>query len=236
VKGRDLGAESMFEYGSRVGFWRLHRMFTKRKLPCTIFAIARALERNPEACAAMREADWDVAGHGYKWEIHGNMAPEHERKQIELATASIARTIGTRPLGWYSRYAPSLHTRKFLLEAGYEYDSESYNDELPYWVKVGERRQLVVPYSLTHNDVRFARMGMTSGDDYLAYIKNAVQCVLEEDPPRMLSFGLHDRIIGHPGRALGLARVLDWLGGQPKVWITRRINIARHWKKVHPAS
>jgi hypothetical protein len=116
----------------------------------------------------------------------------------QLATASITRTIGTRPLGWYSRYAPSLHTRKILLEAGYEYDSETYNDELPYWVKVGTRRQLVVPYSLTHNDVRFARMGMTSGDEYLAYIKNAVQCVLEEDPPRMLSFGLHDRIISHP--------------------------------------
>ena len=236
VKGRDLGAESMFEYGSRVGFWRLHRIFSKRKLPCTIFAIARALERNPEVCAAIREADWDVAGHGYRWEIHGNFAPDHERKQIELATASITRTIGTRPLGWYSRYAPSLHTRKFLLEAGYEYDSETYNDELPYWVKVGAHRQLVVPYSLTHNDVRFARMGLTSGDEYLAYIKNAVQCVLEEDPPRMLSFGLHDRIIGHPGRALGLARVLDWLADEPRVWVTRRIDIARHWKKVHPAS
>ena len=135
----------------------------------------------------MREADWDVAGHGYRWEIHGNFEPDHERKQIELATASIARTIGTRPLGWYSRYAPSLHTRKLLLEAGYEYDSETYNDELPYWVKVGARQQLVVPYSLTHNDVRFARQGMTSGDEYLAYIKNAVQCVLEEDPPRMLA-------------------------------------------------
>ena len=226
----------MFEYGSRVGFWRLHRIFSKRKLPCTIFAIARALERNPEVCAAIREAGWDVAGHGYRWEIHGNFAPDHERKQIELATASITKTIGTRPLGWYSRYAPSLHTRKLLLEAGYEYDSETYNDELPYWVKVGARPQLVVPYSLTHNDVRFARMGLTSGDEYLAYIKNAVQCVLEEDPPRMLSFGLHDRIIGHPGRALGLARVLDWLADEPRVWVTRRIDIARHWKQVHPYS
>lgn len=234
VKGRDLGAESMFEYGSRVGFWRLHRMFTRRELPCTVFAIARALERNPEACAAMREADWDVAGHGYRWQIHGNLALEHERQQIRLATESIARTIGTRPLGWYSRYAPSLHTRTLLLEAGYEYDSESYNDELPYWVSVGARRQLVIPYSLTHNDVRFARMGMTSGDDYFTYIRNAVQCVLEEDPPCMLSFGLHNRIIAHPGRALGLARLLDWLADQPRVWVTRRIDIARHWKKVHP--
>jgi allantoinase len=234
VKGRDLGAESMFEYGSRVGFWRLHRMFTRRELPCTVFAIARALERNPEACAAMREADWDVAGHGYRWDIHGNFDVEHEREQIRLATESITRTIGTRPLGWYSRYAPSLHTRTLLLEAGYEYDSESYNDELPYWVNVGARRQLVVPYSLTHNDVRFARMGMTSGDDYFTYIRNAVQCVLEEDPPCMLSFGLHNRIIAHPGRALGLARLLDWLADQPRVWVTRRIDIARHWKKVHP--
>ena len=152
-----------------------------------------------------------------------------------MATESIARTIGTRPLGWYSRYAPSLLTRTMLLDAGYEYDSETYNDELPYWVKVGARRQLVLPYSITHNDVRFARQGLTSGDEYLAYIKNAVQCVLEEDPPRMLSFGLHNRIIGHPGRALGLARVLDWLADQPRVWMTRRIDIARHWKQVHPA-
>src|SRR5204863_5029087 len=225
VKGRDLGAESMFEYGSRVGFWRLHRIFGKRKLPCTIFAIARALERNPEVCAAIREADWDVAGHGYRWEIHGNFEPDHERKQIQLATESIARTIGTRPLGWYSRYAPSLHTRRLLLEAGYEYDSETYNDELPYWVKVGAQRQLVVPYSITHNDVRFARQGMSSGDEYFAYIRNAVQCVLEQDPPRMLSFGLHNRIIGHPGRALRLARRPDWLAGHPRVRIPRRIHI-----------
>src|SRR5207245_6255758 len=117
------------------------------------------------------------------------------------------RTIGTRPLGWYSRYAPSLHTRKLLLEAGYEYDSETYNDELPYWVKVGARQQLVVPYSLTHNDVRFARQGMTSGDEYLAYIKNAVQCVLEEDAPRMLRFVVHDWICGHPNRGVRLARL-----------------------------
>ena len=125
VKGRDLGAESMFEYGSRAGFWRLHRMFTKRKLPCTVFAIARALERNPEACAAMREAGWDVAGHGYKWEIHGNMTLDYEREQIRLATESIARTIGERPAGWYSRYAPSMHTRNLLLDNGYEYDSDT---------------------------------------------------------------------------------------------------------------
>ena len=236
VKGRDLGAESMFEYGSRSGFWRLHRMFTKRRLPCTVFAIARALERNSEACAAMREADWDVAGHGNRWEIHANLDPDYEREQIRLATEGITRAAGVRPLGWYSRYAPSLHTRGMLLDAGYAYDSDAYDDDLPYWVRVGDRRQLVVPYSLVHNDVRFIRQGMTSGDDYLAYVKNAVQCVLEEDPPRMLSFGLHNRIIAHPGRAMGLARALDWLTDQPRVWVTRRIDIARHWRRLHPAA
>ncbi|MBN9535347.1 MAG: polysaccharide deacetylase family protein [Alphaproteobacteria bacterium] len=236
VKGRDLAAESMFLYGSRVGFWRLYRMFGKRKLPCTVFAIARALERNPEACAAMREAGWDVAGHGLRWEFHTNLDESAEREHIRLATESIAATIGTRPAGWYTRYAPSIHTRAMLLDAGYEYDSDAYDDDLPYWVKVGACRQLVVPYSLVHNDVRFVRQGITTGDDYFTYIQNAVQCVLEEDTPRMLSFGLHNRIIAHPGRALGLARILDWLANHPRVWVTRRVDIARHWKRAHPAA
>ncbi|HKV13927.1 MAG TPA: polysaccharide deacetylase family protein [Reyranella sp.] len=235
VKGRDLGAESMFQYGSRSGFWRFHRMFTRRKLPCTVFAIARALQRNPEACAAMREADWEVAGHGNRWEIHANLEEAYERQQIRLATEGITAAVGVRPLGWYSRYAPSLHTRVMLLDAGYEYDSDAYDDDLPYWVEVGHRTQLVVPYSIVHNDVRFSRQGMTTGDEYFAYVKNAVQCVLEEDPPCMLSFGLHNRIIAHPGRAMGLARALDWLAEQPRVWITRRIDIARHWRRMHPA-
>ncbi len=235
VKGRDLGAESMFQYGSRAGFWRVHRMFTRRKLPCTVFAIARALRRNPEACAAMREADWEVAGHGNRWEIHANLEEAYEREQIRLATEGITAAVGVRPLGWYSRYAPSLHPRVMLLDAGYEYDSDAYDDDLPYWAKVGNRTQLVVPYSIVHNDVRFSRQGMTTGDEYFAYVKNAVQCVLEEDPPGMLSFGLHNRIIAHPGRAMGLVRALDWLAEQPRVWITRRIDIARHWRQMHPA-
>jgi peptidoglycan/xylan/chitin deacetylase (PgdA/CDA1 family) len=234
VQGRDLGAESMFMYGSRAGFWRLHRMFTKRNLPCTVFAIARALERNPEACAAMREAGWDVAAHGLRWEIHANLTPEQERQNIRLATEIITKCIGARPEGWYTRYAPSLHTRVILLDEGYSYDSDAYDDELPYWVKVGSRDQLVVPYSLVHNDVRFPRQGITTGSDYCDYVRNAVECVIEEDPPRMLSFGLHNRIIGHPGRAFGLAKVLDWLSGNPKVWVTRRADIAAHWRKVHP--
>jgi peptidoglycan/xylan/chitin deacetylase (PgdA/CDA1 family) len=236
VKGRDLAAESMFLYGSRAGFWRLHRMFTRRGLPCTVFAVARALERNPEACAAMAEAGWDVAGHGWKWEIHAGMDEATERQRIADATAAIARCIGAPPAGWYTRYAPTLATRRLLLDAGYEYDSDAYDDELPYWVKVGSRDQLVLPYSLVHNDVRFPRQGMTSGDEYFTYMRNAVECVVREDPPRMLSFGLHNRIIGHPGRAAGLAKLLDWLAARPDVWIARRIDIARHWKAVHPAA
>jgi peptidoglycan/xylan/chitin deacetylase (PgdA/CDA1 family) len=234
VGGRDLAAESMFMYGSRAGFWRLYRMFTRRKIPCTVFAIARALERNPEACAAMREAGWDVAGHGLRWESHTHLSPEAERERIRMATDIIAKCIGTRPAGWYTRYAPSLATRVILLDEGYSYDSEAYDDELPYWVKVGARDQLVIPYSLVHNDVRFPRQGITTGNDYFDYVQNAVQCVIDEDPPRMLSFGLHNRIIGHPGRAYGLAKALDWLASNPKVWLTRRLDIATHWRKEHP--
>jgi allantoinase len=234
VGGRDLAAESMFMYGSRVGFWRLHRMFTRRKIPCTVFAVARALERNAAASAAIREAGWDVAGHGLRWETHANLTPEAERNHIRLATEIITRCVGSRPEGWYTRYAPSLFTRSILLDEGYSYDSDAYDDELPYWVKVGSRDQLVVPYSLVHNDVRFSRQGITTGSDYFDYVKNAVQCVLDEDSPRMLSFGLHNRIIGHPGRAYGVAQALDWLASHPKVWLTRRVDIAGHWRKQHP--
>jgi allantoinase len=234
VAGRDLAAESMFEFGSRAGFWRLHRIFTKRNIPCTVFAIARALERNPEAVAAIREAGWDVAGHGLRWETHASLSPEAERDRIRRATEIITRCMGSRPEGWYTRYAPSLSTRAILLDEGYSYDSDAYDDELPYWVKVGARDQLIIPYSLVHNDVRFPRQGITTGSDYFDYVKNAVQCVIDEDPPRMLSFGLHNRIIGHPGRAYGLAKALDWLASQSKVWLVRRVDLAAHWRKWHP--
>lgn len=234
VVGRDLAAESMFTYGSRAGFWRLHRMFTKRNIPCTVFAVARALERNLEASAAIREAGWDTAGHGLRWETHANLDPATERDRIRLATEIITRCVGSRPQGWYTRYAPSLSTRAILLDEGYTYDSDAYDDELPYWVKVGSRDQLVIPYSLVHNDVRFSRQGITTGSDYFDYVKNAVQCVIDEDPPRMLSFGLHNRIITHPGRAYGLAKALDWLAGHPKVWLVRRADLGAHWRKCYP--
>ncbi|MDB5379919.1 MAG: chitin deacetylase [Rubritepida sp.] len=234
VKGRDLGAESMFQYGSRVGFWRLHRLFTERGLPCTVFAVARSLERTPQAVAAIREAGWDVCGHGWKWEMHIGMEEAVERRRIADATAIITRAIGTPPLGWYTRYAPSENTRRLLAEAGYLYDSDAYDDELPYWRDLNGTPRLVVPYSLTHNDVRFQRSALTTGEEFFAYIKHAVELMVTEPGGRMLSVGLHNRIIGHPGRAAGLAKLLDWVKTQPLVWVCRREDIARHWIAHHP--
>jgi len=233
VKGRDLGAESMFQYGSRVGFWRLHRLFTERGLPCTVFAVARSLERTPQVVAAIREAGWDVCGHGWKWEMHIGMEEAVERRRIADATAIITRAIGTPPLGWYTRYAPSENTRRLLAEAGYLYDSDAYDDELPYWRELDGQPRLVVPYSLTHNDVRFQRAALTTGEEFFAYIKHAVELMVTEPGGRMLSVGLHNRIIGHPGRAAGLAKLLDWVKTQPQVWVCRREDIARHWIANH---
>ncbi|MEI6159033.1 MAG: polysaccharide deacetylase family protein [Roseococcus sp.] len=236
VKGRDLAAESMFQYGSRVGFWRLHRLFTERQLPCTVFAVARALERTPQAAAAIREAGWDVAGHGLRWEMHIGMEEAEERQRIAEATAIITRMTGTPPLGWYTRYAPSENTRRLLTEAGYLYDSDAYDDELPYWRRLEDGTpRLVLPYNLAHNDVRFQRTALTTGEEFFHYIKGAAELMLSEPGGRMLSVGLHNRIIGHPGRAAGLAKLLDWVGTQPGVWVCRRADIARHWMANHPA-
>jgi peptidoglycan/xylan/chitin deacetylase (PgdA/CDA1 family) len=233
-KGRDLAAESMFGFGARVGFWRLHRLFTERGIPCTAFAVARALERVPLYGEAIREAGWDAAGHGYKWELHAGMAEAFERERLTQATALIEAATGERPQGWYCRYAPSENTRRLLVELGYLYDSDAYDDELPYWKQVSGKPHLVVPYNLAHNDVRFARQGITTGEEFFAYIRQAVELMLSEPGGRMLSVGLHPRIIGQPGRAAGLARLLDWVKTQPQVWACRRIDIARHWIKEHP--
>ncbi|WP_191084003.1 polysaccharide deacetylase family protein [Roseococcus microcysteis] len=233
VKGRDLAAESMFQFGSRVGFWRLHRLFTERNLPCTVFAVARALERTPHCVTAIKAAGWDVAAHGWKWEMHAGMDEATERQRIADATAIITREIGTPPLGWYTRYAPSENTRRLLIEHGYLYDSDAYDDELPYWREVDGKPHLVLPYNLTHNDVRFARQGMTSGLEFFEYIKGAVEMMLSEPGGRMLSVGLHNRIIGHAGRAAGLARLLDWVATRPEIWVCRRADIAHHWVAEH---
>lgn len=238
VQGRDLAAEGMFAYGSRVGFWRIHRMFQERAWPMTIFGCALALERNPPAAAAIRQAGYDVCCHGWRWEKHFELPEDVERERISRAVASITRTMNERPLGWYCRSGPGVNTRRLLVEeGGFIYDSDAYDDELPYWTRVDGRPHLVVPYSLSTNDSKFGRGTFATGDDFFHYCRDAFDILYQEGrtQPKMLSIGLHMRIIGHPARAAGLARLMDHIGRFPGVWITRRIDIARHWTAHFPA-
>ena len=234
---RNLGAESMFEYGSRVGFWRLMRLFEERQMPLTVFGCALALERHPEAAAAIREAGHDVCCHGWRGVEHYKLNEATERDHIRMAGESLQTTIGERPVGWYCRYAPSVNTRRLLVEeGGFTYDSDAYNDELPYWTDVAGRPHLIVPYSLTNNDVKFMRGYLATADDYFQFIKDGFDMLYEEGAtaPKMMSVGLHMRIIGHPARAAGLARLLDYIVGFDDVWVCKRIEIADHWCKTHP--
>ena len=238
VRGRDLAAEGMFEYGSRVGFWRVLRIFRERSLPLTVFGCALALERNPATAAAIREAGFDVCSHGWRWIKHYELDEGEERKHIRLAIDSLTRTMGERPLGWYCRSGPGVNTRRLLVEeGGFLYDSDAYNDELPYWVRVNDRPNLVVPYSLTTNDSKFGRGGFFTADDYFTFVRDGFDVLYREGrtQPRMMSLGLHLRLTGHPSRAAGLERVLDYMMGHGGVWFTRRIDIARHWIATHPA-
>ena len=238
VTGRDLAAESMFEYGARVGFWRLHRIFTRFALPVTIFGCARAFEANPPAAAAIAASDWDICSHGYRWINHPGLSEAEERKQIAEAVELIRQTTGKTPAGWYCRYAPSENTRRLLVEhGGFLYDSDTYNDELPYWVRVNDRPHLVVPYSLTTNDSKFGRGVFGSGEDFFAFLRDSFDLLYEEgaERPRMMSVGLHMRLTGHPGRAKALIRFIEYILGHPQVWVCRREDIARHWMARFPA-
>ena len=231
---RDLGAESMFEFGSRVGFWRLHRIFTELGVPATAFACARALERNPEIAAAIRDSHWDVCAHGLRWTEHFRLDESEERAQIAQAVRSIEASTGSRPLGWYCRYAPSVNTRRLLVEhGGFKYDSDAYNDELPYWRDVDGHAHLVVPYSLTHNDTRFVRGAISTGQAFFEYLREAFDYLYAEgaDTPRMMSIGLHCRIVGHPGRASGVRKFVEYVLSHSDVWICRRDQIAEHWHR-----
>ena len=232
VTGRDLGAESMFEYGARVGFWRLHRIFTGFRLPVTIFGCARAFAANPPAATAIAASDWDICSHGYRWTNHAGLPEDEERRQIAAAVELIKQTTGKTPLGWYCRYAPSENTRRLLVEhGGFLYDSDTYNDELPYWVRVAGRPHLVVPYSLTTNDSKFGRGVFGSGEDFFAFLRDSFDLLYEEgaDCPRMMSVGLHMRLTGHPGRTKALIRFIEYIRTHDRVWICRREDIARHW-------
>ena len=236
---RNMNMESIYEYGSRAGFWRLHRIFTSRDVPVTVYGVSMALERNPEAVAAMNEARWEIASHGYRWidyqAVDVDTEREHMRKAIEIQT----RVAGERPLGWYTgRNSPN--TRRLVVEeGGFLYDADSYADELPYWNTEYGRPHLIVPYTLDANDMRFATpQGFNSGDQFFAYLRDAFDVLYEEgaETPRMMSIGLHCRLVGRPGRAAALARFVDHVLNHDRVWVCRRIDIARHWHEHHPWS
>jgi peptidoglycan/xylan/chitin deacetylase (PgdA/CDA1 family) len=236
---RDLAAEGMFEYGARVGVWRLLDLFAARNLPLTGFACALALERLPELAAAWRAAGHDICCHGWRWVNHWQLSEAEEREHIGRAVASLKRTVGEAPPGWYCRYGPSLNTRRLVVEhGGFLYDSDAYNDELPYYVAVAGKPHLVLPYTLAANDVKFQRgAGIGNGDDFERLLRDALDLLRAESPRRggkMMSVGMHARVLGHPARAAGLARFLDYAARLPDVWICRRIDIARHWLATHP--
>ncbi|WP_246602268.1 polysaccharide deacetylase family protein [Falsiroseomonas tokyonensis] len=235
-KGRDLAAEGMFEYGSRVGFWRLHRLFQERGLPVTIFACALALEQNPEAAAAIRAAGYDICCHGWRWVKHYELSEAEEREHIARAVTSLERTLGRKPDGWYCRYSPSVNTRRLVNEhGGFLYDSDYYGEELPFWVTVEGKGHLVVPYSLTNNDGKY-NMQTGNAEQWFGFVRDAFDMLYEEGArtPKMMSVGLHMRLIGHPARAAGLKRLLDHMMQRRDVWIAKRVDIARHWMATHP--
>ncbi len=235
---RDLIVESVYEYGSRVGFWRLMRLFAERDIPITVFGAALALERNPEAADAIAQAGYDICCHGWRWIGFHTMSEVEEREQMRWAIESLKRLTGERPLGWYCRYAPSVNTRRLVIEeGGFLYDSDAYNDDLPYWVEVEGKPHLVIPYTLDNNDMKFSvSPGFNSGDDFFTYLKDAFDILYQEGEtaPKMMSVGLHARLAGRPGRTAALARFLDYVQKHDKVWICRRLDIARHWIEHHP--
>ncbi|OUU61610.1 MAG: chitin deacetylase [Candidatus Endolissoclinum sp. TMED55] len=236
---RDLAAETLFEYGARVGFWRLLRLFKERGFPVTLFACALALERNPKVVEAVKTSNLDICCHGWRWIEHYKLTEDEEREQICLAIKSLTKMFGERPLGWYCRTGPSVNTRRLLVEeGGFLYDSDAYNDELPYWQTVDGKPHLVVPYSLTTNDSKFGRGWFSTGEDFFQFTKDAFDMLYEEGAyaPKMMSIGLHQRLIGHPARAMGLKRLLDYIGGFEDIWVCNRLDIAKHWIKTHPFS
>jgi peptidoglycan/xylan/chitin deacetylase (PgdA/CDA1 family) len=236
VGDRDLSAESMYEYGSRAGIWRVARQFTERGLPATAFGCAVAFERNPFVAKLVRDNRWDVCCHGLRWVEHYLLDEQTERRMISEAVASLTRTTGERPLGWYCRYAPSERTRRILIEeGGFLYDSDSYADDLPFWVNVDGHAHLVVPYSLVTNDVKILSGSLTSWD-FFTILRDAFDVLRAEGRthPKMMSVGIHPRLLGHPARIGGLARFMDYVQKVDDVWVARRTDIARHWLATVP--
>ncbi len=228
---RVMAMESLYEYGARAGFWRLHRLFVDRALPVTVFGVAKALETNPTAVDAMLAAGWEIASHGLRWIDYQSVPEAVERAHIAEAIALHTRLTGTRPLGWYQGRTSPNTARLIAEEGGFAYDADSYADDLPYWAG----RQLIVPYTLDVNDMKFvAQNGFTEGDQFFRYLRDTFE-QLRSEGRRMMSVGLHARIAGRPARALALAKFLDHVIASGDAWVARRIDIAHHWMEVHPA-
>ena len=236
---RHWNMESIYEYGARAGFWRLWRMFTKRNMPVTVYGVTSALARSPDQLKAMQEADWEIASHGLKWVEHKDMPIEEERRQIAESIRLHTELVGERPLGWYTGRC-SMNTQDLVMEeGGFLYSSDTYADDLPYWVKGPKGPHLIIPYTLDANDMRFATpQGFNTGEHFFQYLKDSFDLLWREGAegaPKMMNIGLHCRLVGRPGRALGLEKFLDYVQSHDKVWVAKRVDIARHWREVHPA-
>jgi OHCU decarboxylase len=234
---RNMNMESIYEYGSRAGFWRLHRLFSERKAAITVYAVAMAMKRNPEPIAAMQEAGWELASHGYKWIDYRNMPEAEERRHIAEAARLHEELTGEAPLGLYQGRVSGNTLRLTMEEPRFLYSADSYADELPYWVEGPHGPHLITPYTLDANDMRFAvAQGFNSGDQFFAYLRDSFDMLYAEGAagaPKMLSIGLHSRLVGRPGRAAALARFVDYVQSHPKAWIARRDEIALHWVRRH---
>ena len=234
IKGRHINMESLYEYGSRRGFWRIHKLFQEKKIPITIFGVGMALEKNPEICKAIKNSDYEVASHGWRWIDYQNIKKSEEKKHMKLAIQAHKKIFGERPQGWYTgRCSPN--TRDLVFEdGGFLYDSDSYSDDLPYWEVRNKKKQLIIPYTLDNNDMRFAtNQGFNTGDHFFTYLKDSFDALYEEGKtnPKMMSVGLHCRLIGKPGRIQSLKKFLDYITKHEDVWICKRIDIAKHWIK-----
>ena len=235
---RHWNMESVYEYGARAGFWRLRDMFVSRGVPLTIYGVADALARSPAQVAAMKQAGWEIASHGLKWINYRNHTPEQERADLIEAVRLHTEVVGEPPRGWYTGRT-SAQTVDLVSELGiFDYVSDTYDDDLPYWREHAGRQQLIIPYSLETNDMRFSAGTFTTSAEFFGYLKDTFDVLYAEGEagsPKMFSVGLHCRLVGRPGRAAGLAKFIDYVLGHEKVWLPRRIEIAEHWAATHPA-
>ena len=233
---RHMSMEQIYEYGSRAGVWRLLRLFDRYKVPVTVFGVAMAMERNPDVVEAMLEAGHEIASHGWRWINYQDVSERVEREHLARAIDIHKRLTGQRPLGWYTgRTSPN--TRRLVADdGGFLYDADDYSDDLPFWTEVNRRPHLIVPYTLEANDMRFSGTGLNTGEQFYSYLKDAFDVLYEEgqDRPKMLSIGLHCRIVGRPGKMAGLERFIRYALGHQDVWFARRVEIAKHWRERHP--